>query len=124
MQLVTSKIDSAFRAVLAQPIRHPLAHHAKVLVDSEAEAPRHQFPEPRLFDYDRNGRVDASDVIQEKQVRSKIQEIASQSKREQDDADSKRHEQKEKDAAAVEVEKTEQPEENVSQEPGHISVTA
>jgi hypothetical protein len=33
----------------------------------------HEFPDPRLFDFDENGTVDASDVIQEKQVRQLVQ---------------------------------------------------
>lgn len=34
------------------------------------------FPDPRLFDFDDNGKVDANDIIQEHQIRKETREAA------------------------------------------------
>ncbi len=36
---------------------------------NETASAHSEFPDPRLFDYDQNGRVDANDVIQERSER-------------------------------------------------------
>lgn len=43
-----------------------------VFSSKQKVVPHKDFPDPRLFDYDKNGRVDASDVIQERSAREAI----------------------------------------------------
>lgn len=41
-------------------------------IRSKSASLRPDFPDPRLFDFDRNGRVDANDVIQERNARQEL----------------------------------------------------
>ena len=58
---------------LDSAVAHVRAKFQNPNVKVSSDANHREFPDPRLFDFDQNGTVDASDIIQERQIRQLTQ---------------------------------------------------